>query len=142
MQIWDTAGQERFQTVTSNYYHNANGVIVVYDVTNRESFEAVRKWLDDVSKYAQQDVCKLLIGNKSDLNKFREVTTKEGKNLSKSLGIPFLETSAKDSTNVEEVFTKMSNAIYEKRSTKTFDSHSQSLVLNEGKTVSEKKGCC
>lgn len=76
------------------------------------------------------------------MTKFREVSTKEGKNLAKTLGIPYLETSAKDSTNVDEVFTKMASAIFEKRSSKSLDSGTQTLVLTEGKSVSGKKGCC
>ena len=69
LQIWDTAGQERFHTVTSSYYHNADGVIIVYDVANRQSFDAVERWNDELEKYVTPDVCKLLVGNKSDHRK-------------------------------------------------------------------------
>jgi Ras-related protein Rab-1A len=66
LQIWDTAGQERFRTITSAYYRGADGIIMVYDVTNQESFDHVNDWLSEVNRYASEGTCKLLVGNKSD----------------------------------------------------------------------------
>jgi GTPase SAR1 family protein len=83
---WDTAGQERFRTITSAYYRGADGVIMTYDVTQRESFTHVKDWLVDVNKYAQEDTCKLLIGNKSDRTD-RVITTEEGVQLGKDLQV-------------------------------------------------------
>jgi Ras-related protein Rab-1A len=67
LQIWDTAGQERFRTITSSYYRGANGIIIVYDVTNEETFKEVKMWLNEIQRYAPADVCKMLVGNKIDL---------------------------------------------------------------------------
>jgi Ras-related protein Rab-1A len=115
LQIWDTAGQERFHTITTSYYHSANGIAVVYDIANRDSFDAVGLWFDEVGKAAADDVCKLLIGNKSDLTEERAVAFNEGSDLAKSLGIPFLETSAKLSQGVDQLFLSMGKFILEKR---------------------------
>ena len=114
LQIWDTAGQERFRTITSSYYRGAHGIIVVYDVTDQKSFDNIKKWLKEIDTFAGSTVQKLLVGNKSDLINERTVTTESGKGLADSLKIPFVETSAKDSTNVEEAFLLMANEIKEK----------------------------
>ncbi|KAG2222045.1 hypothetical protein INT45_003690 [Circinella minor] len=106
LQIWDTAGQERFRSIVSSYYKGAHGIFIVYDVTNRDSFNDTGNWLRDIEKYASDDVCKLLIGNKCDMNE-REVTKAEGQEFADSLGIPFLETSAKEAANVDGAFLKM-----------------------------------
>ena len=103
LQIWDTAGQERFRTITSSYYRGAHGIIVVYDVTDAESFDHVKTWLDEIDCYARQDVNKLLVGNKSDLTSKKKVDFETAKAFADEHNIPFLETSAKNSSNVEQV---------------------------------------
>nr|KAF6281749.1 RAB1B, member RAS oncogene family [Pipistrellus kuhlii]KAF6438797.1 RAB1B, member RAS oncogene family [Molossus molossus] len=92
LQIWDTAGQERFRTITSSYYRGAHGIIVVYDVTDQESYANVKQWLQEIDRYASENVNKLL-------------------EFADSLGIPFLETSAKNATNVEQAFMTMAAEI-------------------------------
>jgi Ras-related protein Rab-1A len=114
LQIWDTAGQERFRTITSSYYRGAHGIIVVYDITNQETFSNVQKWLQEIDRYACENVHKLLVGNKCDLVSERKVSTEDAKEFADQLNLNFLETSAKDSTNVEDAFTKMAIAIKEK----------------------------
>lgn len=79
LQIWDTAGQERFRTITSSYYRGAHGIIIVYDVTDRESFNNVKQWLSEIDRYASDSVCKLLVGNKCDLVDSKVVDTEEAK---------------------------------------------------------------
>eukprot|EP00744_Colponema_vietnamica_P001790 GILI01002920.1.p1 GENE.GILI01002920.1~~GILI01002920.1.p1 ORF type:complete len:208 (-),score=67.56 GILI01002920.1:257-880(-) len=111
LQIWDTAGQERFRTITSSYYRGAHGIIIVYDVTDRESFNNVKQWMHEIDRYACENVNKLLVGNKSDLTSKKDVTYDEGKELADSLGIQFLETSAKNATNVEQSFILMASEI-------------------------------
>eukprot|EP01005_Ploeotia_sp_CARIB1_P001355 NODE_293_length_1006_cov_809.797497_g286_i0.p1 GENE.NODE_293_length_1006_cov_809.797497_g286_i0~~NODE_293_length_1006_cov_809.797497_g286_i0.p1 ORF type:complete len:205 (-),score=37.41 NODE_293_length_1006_cov_809.797497_g286_i0:339-953(-) len=111
LQIWDTAGQERFRTITSSYYRGAHGIIVVYDVTDMESFNNVKTWLSEIDKYATDNVNKLLVGNKCDLVVKKVVDFNTAKDFADSLGIPFLETSAKNATNVEQAFMTMSAEI-------------------------------
>jgi Ras-related protein Rab-1A len=111
LQIWDTAGQERFRTITSSYYRGAHGIIVVYDVTDRDSFQNVKQWLHEIDRYACENVNKLLVGNKSDLEAKRAVPTEEAKEFADSLGIEFLETSAKNADNVDKAFMMMASQI-------------------------------
>ena len=142
LQIWDTAGQERFRTITSAYYRGADGIIMVYDVTSAESFEHVSDWLTEVNRYANEGTCKLLVGNKSDMED-KAVTTEQAKEYADSLGIPFLETSAKAATNVEEAFLTMAGELIRLReasaSTKPASS-SSGLKLSSG--GSRTKKCC
>uniref|UniRef100_A0A0E0DEQ7 GST N-terminal domain-containing protein n=1 Tax=Oryza meridionalis TaxID=40149 RepID=A0A0E0DEQ7_9ORYZ len=102
--FWDTAGQERFRTITSSYYRGAHGIIIVYDITDMESFNNVKEWMSEIDKYANDSVCKLLVGNKCDLAESRVVETAVAQAYADEIGISFLETSAKDSINAEEAF--------------------------------------
>jgi len=111
LQIWDTAGQERFRTITSSYYRGAHGIIVVYDVTDQDSFGNVKQWLQEIDRYASEQVNKLLVGNKSDLTGKKIVDYTTAKEYADHLGIPFLETSAKNATNVEQAFMTMAAEI-------------------------------
>jgi len=111
LQIWDTAGQERFRTITSSYYRGAHGIIVVYDVTDMESFNNVKQWLPEIERYACEGVNKLLVGNKCDLVQKKVVDYDMAKAFADSLDIPFLETSAKNATNVEKAFLTMAAEI-------------------------------
>merc|ERR1712054_199241 len=111
LQIWDTAGQERFRTITSSYYRGAHGIIVVYDTTDSESFNNVKQWLHEIDRYACEGVNKLLVGNKCDLTTKRQVEYNSAKEFADSLTIPFLETSAKSATNVEQAFMTMASEI-------------------------------
>lgn len=111
LQIWDTAGQERFRTITSSYYRGAHGIIVVYDVTDSESFNNVKQWLNEIDRYACETVNKLLVGNKCDLVSKKAVNYETAKAFADKLDIPFLETSAKAATNVEKAFMTMASEI-------------------------------
>eukprot|EP00448_Togula_jolla_P003891 CAMPEP_0170597970 /NCGR_PEP_ID=MMETSP0224-20130122/15993_1 /TAXON_ID=285029 /ORGANISM="Togula jolla, Strain CCCM 725" /LENGTH=248 /DNA_ID=CAMNT_0010922481 /DNA_START=50 /DNA_END=797 /DNA_ORIENTATION=- len=111
LQIWDTAGQERFRTITSSYYRGAHGIIVVYDVTDKESFNNVKHWMQEIDKYAADGVNKLLVGNKCDLSSKKVVSYDEAKELADSLGVQFMETSAKNAHNVEQAFQMMAGEI-------------------------------
>jgi len=111
LQIWDTAGQERFRTITSSYYRGANGIMVVYDVTNMESFTNVNKWLGEIEKYAINEAVVLIIGNKCDLKSNRVVDYEEAEEFANQFNIPYIETSAKDCMNITSIFTLMSREI-------------------------------
>lgn len=104
LQIWDTAGQERFRTITSAYYRGADGIVLVYDVTEAESFAHVDEWLAEVNRYATENTVKILVGNKSEKGSGRTVSTEDARRKAEDLGISFIETSAKESINVELAF--------------------------------------
>ena len=112
MQIWDTAGQERFKNIQASYYKGANGILVVYDITNKESFEHLNSWLIEIEKNGNKNVYKLLIGNKSDLEDSREVSKEEGKKFAKNHGYNFYETSAKTAEGVKEAFDDIFEQLY------------------------------
>ena len=101
----------RFRTITSSYYRGAHGIIVVYDVTDSESFNNVKQWLHEIDRYACDNVNKLLVGNKCDLTNKKVVDYATAKEFAEQLQIPFLETSAKNSTNVEQAFFTMAAEI-------------------------------
>lgn len=113
LNIWDTAGQDRFRTITSAYYKGAQGVIIVYDVTDRQTFENIQNWRQEVKKNAGECVQVLMVGNKCDLQDSRAVSTKEAQDLADSLNMLYIETSAKTGERVEEVFTTLSKQIYD-----------------------------
>jgi len=115
LQIWDTAGQERFRTITSAYYRGADGIIMVYDVTSAESFDHVEEWLSEVDRYANENTAKLLIGNKADLIDEKQVSEETAQKFADKLGIPFLETSAKTATNVDQAFLTMAKELIKAR---------------------------
>eukprot|EP01101_Sappina_pedata_P010136 TRINITY_DN630_c0_g1_i1.p1 TRINITY_DN630_c0_g1~~TRINITY_DN630_c0_g1_i1.p1 ORF type:complete len:212 (+),score=76.64 TRINITY_DN630_c0_g1_i1:29-637(+) len=110
LQLWDTAGQERFRTITSSYYRGAQGIVVVYDVTDRASFNNVKQWLLEIDKYACESVCKLVVGNKCDLAN-REVESGTAKEFADGLGLPTIETSAKNAVNVDQAFISIATEI-------------------------------
>eukprot|EP01132_Coremiostelium_polycephalum_P005380 gene5380-6713_t len=110
-QYWDTAGQERFRTITSSYYRGAQGIILVYDCTDQDSFNNVKQWMGEIDRYACENVNKLLVGNKTDRTNDKVVDTNQAKTFAESMGIPFIETSAKNATNVEECFVSMARDI-------------------------------
>ncbi|KAN0133440.1 ras domain containing protein [Lactarius tabidus] len=105
MSIWDTAGQERFRTITASYYRGAQGVILVYDVSNRESFEALPRWLEELENYVPPEVVKIVVGNKLDKEYSRQVPTEEGAAFALRTGCLFVEASAKTAVGVTEAFS-------------------------------------
>ena len=144
LQIWDTAGQERFRTITSSYYRGAHGIIVVYDVTEMESFNNVKQWLHEIDRYATEGVNKLLVGNKSDLVAKRQVDTASAKDLADGLSIPFLETSAKNAENVERSFMTMASEIKGRMATAPSGRAGNQAQVSVGQKVgaSKSSGCC
>jgi Ras-related protein Rab-1A len=145
LQIWDTAGQERFRTITSSYYRGAHGIIVVYDVTDMESFEAVKGWLNEIDRYANENVNKLLVGNKSDLTSKKVVDYATAKAFADEIGIPFIETSAKNATNVEQAFMTMANEIKNRMASQpqmNAGPRGNTVRPGEGRSVNAKSSCC
>ncbi|QRW09734.1 Ras-related protein Rab-18 [Ceratobasidium sp. AG-Ba] len=107
LSIWDTAGQERFRTITSSYYRGAQGIILVYDVANRESFEALPKWFSELETYVSPSVVKIVVGNKVDKEFSRQVTTEEGRAFADRMGTLFVESSAKTKVGVQDAFREL-----------------------------------
>jgi len=143
LQIWDTAGQERFRTITSSYYRGAHGIIIVYDVTDMESFNNIKQWLSEIDRYASDSVCKLLVGNKCDLVDNKVVDTEKAKAFADSLGIPFIETSAKESINVEEAFLTMSSEIKKRMATQPSVERRPTVHVHmKGQPIQQKSSCC
>lgn len=146
LQIWDTAGQERFRTITSSYYRGAHGIIVVYDVTDQDTFANVKQWLQEIDRYACEGVNKLLVGNKSDLASKKVVEYAAAKEFADQLSIPFLETSAKNATNVEQAFLTMAKQIKDRMGTTNIQpgSQKQSVKIGPGASVAQQQngGCC
>ncbi|KAI9246355.1 GTP-binding protein ypt1 [Sporodiniella umbellata] len=145
LQIWDTAGQERFRTITSSYYRGAHGIIVVYDVTDEDSFQHVKQWMQEIDRYAAEGVNKLLVGNKSDLVDKKTVSTEQANEFAESIKIPLLETSAKDATNVEQAFLKMAKQIKDRMGSTIQQSQAKSTVkVGQGASLEPKQsgGCC
>jgi len=145
LQIWDTAGQERFRTITSSYYRGAHGIIVVYDVTDTDTFTNVKQWLQEIDRYASEGVNKLLVGNKSDLTTKKVVEYSVAKEFAEQLNIPFLETSAKSATNVEQAFLTMAKQIKDKMgSTTTGGAQTKANTITPGQGINApaSSSCC
>jgi len=106
LQIWDTAGQERFRTITTSYYKGAQAIVIVFDLTDKDSFDHLKSWLSDVDKHAKEGVMKVLVGNKSDLTNKRQISEDAAKEFAKKYGMEYIETSAKDSSNVDDLFVR------------------------------------
>uniref|UniRef100_A0A7S2N4U8 Ras-related protein Rab-1A n=1 Tax=Helicotheca tamesis TaxID=374047 RepID=A0A7S2N4U8_9STRA len=143
LQIWDTAGQERFRTITSAYYRGADGIIMVYDVTSKDSFDHVNDWMKEVNRYASEGTCKLLVGNKSDRTADKIVKEEEAKEFADELGIAFLETSAKSAKNVEEAFLTMAGELIKQRAERGSNGDDKQKVSLNGEGRSQvMSNCC
>ncbi|XP_059615314.1 ras-related protein Rab-37 isoform X3 [Phlebotomus argentipes] len=116
LQIWDTAGQERFRSVTHAYYRDAHALLLLYDVTNKVTFDNTRAWLVEIREYAQEDVVIMLLGNKSDCGAEREVKKEEGERLAREYNVGFLETSAKTGLNVDLAFLAVARQLKSRKS--------------------------
>jgi len=147
LQIWDTAGQDRFRTITCSYYRGAQGIMVVYDVTDRDSFDNIKNWMGEIDKYAQENVIRVLIANKCDMNDKRKVSYEEGQELAKQFGVMFFETSAKSANNIDMAFQAIARTIMEKMATAPLKIEGAKLdrkKITGGVTPGEQKksSCC
>ena len=148
-QIWDTAGQERYKAITSAYYKGAKGAFVVYDITRKNTFETVNKWVSDISAAADKKITLILIGNKNDLEDQRQVTKEMGEEKAKELGLAFMETSACSGENLDKAFQLIINEIY-KKSKEDIMGEGEENIVQQGKDITldktkgkpAKKKCC
>ncbi|XP_012142291.1 ras-related protein Rab-37 isoform X2 [Megachile rotundata] len=116
LQIWDTAGQERFRSVTHAYYRDAQALLLLYDVTNKTSYDNIRAWLSEIREHAKEDVVIMLLGNKSDCGTERVVKREDGERLAQEYKVPFMETSAKTGLNVELAFLAVARELKARKS--------------------------
>ncbi|XP_062872533.1 RAB6B, member RAS oncogene family b isoform X2 [Trichomycterus rosablanca] len=111
LQLWDTAGQERFRSLIPSYIRDSTVAVVVYDITNVNSFQLTSKWVDDVRTERGSDVIIMLVGNKTDLEEKRQISIEEGEQRAKELKVMFVETSAKTGSNVKQLFRRVAAAL-------------------------------
>ena len=150
LQIWDTAGQERFRTIISSYYKGAQGILLVFDLTEKESFESLNNWLIEIEKNANKNVIKLLIGNKNDLEDKRVVSYNEAKDFADSNGLKYVETSAKTNNNVTEAFSEIGKELMDASSKdkEFFANENKKTISISDKTMDlnsknkNENGCC
>ncbi|KAE8676481.1 Ras-related protein Rab11A [Hibiscus syriacus] len=155
-QIWDTAGQERYRAVTSAYYRGAVGAMLVYNMTKRQSFDNMARWLEELRGHADKNIVVMLIGNKCDLGNLRAVPTEDAQEFAQRESLFFMETSALESTNVETSFLTILTEIYRIMCKKTLSSNDESdangsagllkgtriIVPNQEQETQKKGGCC
>ncbi|KAI9593396.1 ras family-domain-containing protein [Syncephalis fuscata] len=148
LQIWDTAGQERYRNITTAYYRNAMGVIIVYDITDKQSFHNVSDWIKQVDEHANEAVNKLIVGNKCDQEANRVVTVEQGQALAAEHGVQFMETSAKANNNVDDAFYALAKLVKKRvvdaEETRAAARANDHVSLNQNKNTDEGNqwGCC
>ena len=152
VQIWDTAGQERYRSITNAYYKGAKGSLLVYDITNPKTFESIDRWLSDLKVNGDENISVVLLGNKSDLESDRKVSTQQGKEKAEFYKLAFLETSALNGNNIDNAFNELITDVYknhhdlfEKQAKVVINDRAINLENadeNDEKIDKEKKGCC
>lgn len=142
LQLWDTAGQERFRSLIPSYIRDSSVAVVVYDITNRNSFMNTTKWVDDVRAERGNDVIIVLVGNKTDLNDKRQVSTEEGEKKAREFNVMHIETSAKAGYNVKALFRKIAQALPGMEPNQQEAGTVQSVKLNPaGQTAVDANSC-
>ena len=138
IQIWDTAGQDRFRSITKNYYKGAHGIILIYDITTKQTFQNVKNWITTIKEEVSDKVKIILVGNKIDDEESRKVSTEEGEKMAKEYGLDFYETSAKTGINIDSTFKEMAEKIFETYTKE--EKKGNKLVCK--KSEIKKKNCC
>ncbi|KAE8627826.1 hypothetical protein XENTR_v10007179 [Xenopus tropicalis] len=141
LQIWDTAGQERFRSITQSYYRSANALILTYDITCEESFRCLPEWLREIEQYANSEVITVLVGNKIDLAERREVSQQRAEEFAGTQNMYYLETSAKESDNVEKLFLDLACRLISEARQNALVNNVDSSLPGEGKSITY-LNCC
>ena len=139
VQIWDTAGQERYRSITNAYYKGAKGSLLIYDITNKKSFENLEKWISDIKTNGDDNIPIILVGNKSDLENKRVISIEEGKNKAKLYKFAFMETSALNGNNIEKAFNELIMDVY-KKNHEYFEKQAKVQIGKDKKSIELDKG--
>jgi Ras-related protein Rab-11A len=148
IEIWDTAGQERYKSITAIYYKGSKGALIVYDTTNQTTFENIDKWILELKEKTSNDIKLMIVGNKIDLKDERQVKNEDALKKADTLGIPLMETSALEATNVKEAFYDLLKEIYKDMKDKLNNSENKSqndkkgIDLNTNDNTGKKKSIC
>lgn len=142
LQIWDTAGQERFRSITRGYYRDANALLLLYDVTNKASFDNIRAWLTEINEYAQDDVVIMLLGNKADMGGDKIIRREDGERLARDHNVAFMETSAKTGMNVDLAFMAIAKDLKMKRTRKPDEPAFNVAEYVQQESTIKVGGCC
>ena len=144
--IWDTAGQERFKNIASQYYNGGDGAILVFDITNKSTFERISYWLDELNqKKDLKELALVLVGNKIDLKDNRQVSSEEAQSFAKQNNIKYFETSAQENIGIDEVMNYIVGecvSIIKKRNEDAFRESIQESNMILSNFNSKKKKCC
>lgn len=142
LQLWDTAGQERFRSLIPSYIRDSSVAVVVYAINNEESFRAVKKWVEEVRNEREDSVIIFIVGNKTDLDTQRRVSVNEGRNKARELGAHFIETSAKENTNINALFDKIAEKLPDRQTEPRESSQGRGTGRVDLSTQKKKGGCC
>jgi len=142
LQIWDTAGQESFRSIARSYYRDASGALLVYDITRRESFTHLGRWLAEAQQYANSHITITLVGNKADLEHRRVVATEEGQEFARENGLVFVEASAKSAEKVEEAFLRTAELVYQRQFSNDSDESKLDLSNRKSNAASASSSSC
>ena len=146
IQIWDTAGEERYRSITSAYYKGAKGAFIVYDITRKTTFDNIDKWISDLKLNGDENICIIILGNKSDLNEKRQVQEKDGIQKAEMFKTAFLETSALNGDNITKAFEELIEQIYQNNKS-SFENDNKKEIdnginINDNEKNKEKRKCC